>query len=126
MRPPAPRIKPEPTIALINVVFLMLIFFMVAGQLSPPVDPELELVNTRDLDGREPSNALVITANGELRFRGQPVDGPAPYLEEINDLTVARIMPDRAAPAVAVLTLSRELRAAGAKTVMIVTEKARE
>ncbi|HBR39356.1 MAG TPA: biopolymer transporter ExbD, partial [Sulfitobacter pontiacus] len=31
----------EPTIALINIVFLMLVFFMVAGTLAQPLDPDL-------------------------------------------------------------------------------------
>ena len=36
----------EPTIALINIVFLMLVFFMVAGTLAQPLDPDLKLVET--------------------------------------------------------------------------------
>lgn len=124
MRKRAPRTRPEPTIALINVVFLMLVFFMVAGTLAPPLDPAVTLVNTADLEGREPSDALVIAADGQLRYRGDPVAGPAPYLETLQDQTVARVMPDRAAPAHVVLAVSRELRAAGAEKVMIVTEKA--
>ena len=41
----------EPTIALINVVFLMLVFFMIAGTLAPPLDPDLSLIKAEDLDG---------------------------------------------------------------------------
>ena len=105
----------EPTIALINVVFLMLIFFMVAGTLAPPSDPELTLVNTQDLEGREPDYALIITAEGTLRYRGKAVDSPAPYLADLNFDTqgvpsVARILPDRDAPAPALLAAARALR----------------
>lgn len=124
MRKRTPRTRPEPTIALINVVFLMLVFFMVAGTLAPPLDPAVKLVNTADLEGREPSDALVIAADGQLRYRGNPVAGPAPYLEALQDRTVVRVIPDRAAPAHVVLAVSRDLRAAGAEKVMIVTEKA--
>ena len=53
------RKKGEPTIALINIVFLMLIFFLVAGTLAQPLDGDLELVETSDLEGREPPEALV-------------------------------------------------------------------
>ena len=62
--------KAEPTIALINIVFLMLIFFLVAGTLAQPLDGELELIETNALDGREPPDALVINAAGDLSYRG--------------------------------------------------------
>lgn len=124
MRPRPPRNRPEPTIALINVVFLMLIFFMVAGTLAPPQDPDLTLVNTADLEGREPADALVIAADGQLRYRGNPVADPAPYLATLENNTVVRVVPDQKAPAHVLLAVSRDLRAAGAEKVMIVTEKA--
>lgn len=124
IRRPNKRRKPEPTIALINVVFLMLIFFMVAGTLSPPIDPDLQLVKTRDLDGRDPANALVIAEDGTLRYRGRAVDNVSPYVADLNDGTTARILPDRNAPAERLIAISRELRAAGAEKVLILTEKA--
>lgn len=124
MRAPPPRRRSEPTIALINVVFLMLIFFMVAGTLAPPLDPELSLVNTRELEGREPADALVLTASGTLRYRGAEVDGPGPYLDSLPDLSLARIVPDRNAPAPDLLRVTRALRQAGAERVLIVTEQA--
>ena len=123
MRARRPRAKSEPTIALINIVFLMLIFFMVAGTLSPPIDTNLTLVDTSDLEGREPTYALVIDANGAYRFRGAPVTDAIGYLNDLDGLSAARLMPDRAAPATAVLQAARELRAAGVETVFIVTEK---
>ncbi|MEO0937173.1 MAG: biopolymer transporter ExbD [Pseudomonadota bacterium] len=124
MRRRAPRKKAEPTIALINIVFLMLIFFMVAGTLAPPVDRALALVDTRELEGRAPAYALVLTADGTLRYRGADVAGPEAYLEE-HGRQIVRIMPDRNAPAVALLRLGRTLRDMGADRVVIVTEQAR-
>ena len=38
----------EPTIALINIVFLMLIFFLVAGTLARPLERELRLVQAQE------------------------------------------------------------------------------
>jgi biopolymer transport protein ExbD len=46
MRRKTARQGREPTIALINIVFLMLIFFLVAGTLAAPLDKELKLVST--------------------------------------------------------------------------------
>lgn len=116
----------EPTIALINIVFLMLIFFMVAGTLAPPVDPALKLINTKDLDGVNPPDALVVMPTGELRYRGVSVEGVEPYLARLGGdaLNVARLLPDQNAPAVAVIAAAHALRAAGAERVVIMTEKA--
>ncbi|MCR8825827.1 ExbD/TolR family protein [Pseudosulfitobacter koreensis] len=124
MRTTRQKSEREPTIALINVVFLMLVFFMVAGTLAPPLDPDLKLVETADLKGEAPSDALVIGADGTLTHRGQPVDvagfvGAVPVAD-----ATARLIPDRAAPAHVVIETARALRAAGAGRVVIVTEKA--
>jgi biopolymer transport protein ExbD len=118
------RPKSEPTIALINIVFLMLIFFMVAGTLAPKMDADLNLANTQDLEGAPPPDALVIHSDGNLSFRGIEVNDPAAYFETLNDITIAKIVPDRAAPAQALLEAAQYLRSAGVERVMIVTEKA--
>ena len=67
----------EPTIALINIVFLMLVFFMVAGALAPPLDPALTLVKTADLDTVPPPDALVVHPDGRLAYRGEDVGSVA-------------------------------------------------
>lgn len=124
MRKAPPRRKSEPTIALINVVFLMLVFFMVASTLSPPLEGALKLVSTEGLEGREPPDALVIMADGELRYRGATVPDALAYFEAQQNHETARIIPDRSAPAAKLLEAARTLKAAGAGKVMIVTEKA--
>ena len=124
MRLSAPRRKPEPTIALINIVFLMLIFFMVAGTLAPPLDPKLTLVETDRLDRRDPPAALVLDAEGVLSFRGAVTEDVSLYVATLGDAAVAQVIPDRAVSAVALLDVARRLEEAGAKKVMIVTEQA--
>lgn len=119
-----PRRKSEPTIALINVVFLMLIFFMVAGTLAQPLEPDLKLVNVADLETTAPPDALVITASGDLMFRGTPVEDATPYLNTLEPGATARIVPDRESPAARLVTVAQALQAAGAEKVVIVTEKA--
>ena len=124
---PKPATAREPTIALINVVFLMLIFFMIAGTLAAPMDGDLTLVQTDILDGRAPPDALVVHADGRLSYLGAPVDSVAAFMadqpEGGQDQTL-RLVPDRALPAQVLVRLSSELRAAGAARVMIVTERA--
>lgn len=124
---PRQRSKREPTIALINIVFLMLVFFMVAGTLAQPLDPELKLVKTEELDGIAPPDALVVHADGRLSYRGETVASGAAFLAEREadageDITV-RLVPDRALEAAALVKLTAELRRAGAARVLVVTER---
>ena len=120
------RARREPTIALINIVFLMLIFFMVAGTLAQPMDSDLRLVETRTLEGSAPPNALVIHGDGRLSFRGTDQADIAGFLEGLSeeDRAEVRIVPDRDLPAETLVAMGRELRAGGAGRVLIVTERA--
>lgn len=125
--PTSRRAKPEPTIALINIVFLMLIFFIVAAQIAPPLDGEVRLVSTAELENREPPDALVIMPDGLMKYRGALVT-PAHYVtikQEANpdDLTAIRLVPDRELPAAKLIDIGKELRAQGAGKIMLVTEQ---
>lgn len=115
------RPKPEPTIALINIVFLMLIFFMIAGALTPPLDSEVSLVETADLDGRSPPDAAVIRADGTLILRGAEVS-PDAVVAAATEGDV-RLIPDRALPATDLMRHVNDLRVAGAEAVWIITER---
>lgn len=127
MRPLAKRRSPrEPTIALINIVFLMLVFFMVAGTLTRPLDPSVQLVETRALDGRAPAEALVVHADGRLEAAGRNIDDVAAYIAGLppEAREMVRLMPDRALPARDLVALTRRLRDAGAQRVLLVTQRA--
>lgn len=119
--------KPEPTVALINVVFLMLIFFLIAGTIAPPIDPELALINTADLEGREPPQALVVHADGSLTYRQQQIS-VADYVGGLSngaaEPLAVRVVPDQNLPAVQLIELGVDLRAQGVEQVFIVTERA--
>lgn len=116
----------EPTIALINIVFLMLIFFMIAGTLAAPLDRDLNLVKTEDLEGSAPPDALVLHADGRLSFRGETLPDAAAYLagQEREEGHVVRLVPDRDLPARDLVRISNALRAAGATRVVLVSERA--
>ncbi len=115
----------EPTIALINIVFLMLIFFMIAGTLAVPLDSDLKLIETSGLEGREPPDTLVVHADGHLSLRGRLVEDATAFLATLSedDLEIVRIVPDRALPAKQLVALGNALRQGGAKRVMLVSEK---
>lgn len=130
MRSPArtQKRKAEPTIALINVVFLMLVFFLVAGALSPPMDDDVTLVSLAEIEGRQPPNAVMVHADGRATWRGEVID-PAQFdlpdaaQEEPGHI---RILPDRDAPAARLLEVARLLRANGAEAIYVVTERGME
>ncbi len=115
--------RPEPTIALINVVFLMLIFFLIAGTLTQPLDDDLELVSTRDLDPASPPDGLIIHADGRMQAHGADIPTAAAYLAMQTDGAI-RLIPDRDLPARTLLQIGADLRAAGAETLVIATETA--
>ncbi|MEM8793938.1 MAG: biopolymer transporter ExbD [Pseudomonadota bacterium] len=130
----APRKKAEPTIALINIVFLMLIFFLIAGTLAAPIDRDLSLVKLSSLDGKEPPDALLIFSDKRLSFRGTDttIDDHLSYrrdeaidsaFEEDENALIVRIVPDKELPARDLVALSNELRSKGAARVVVVTER---
>ncbi|WP_039019275.1 ExbD/TolR family protein [Halocynthiibacter namhaensis] len=133
-KPRLKRRQAEPTIALINVVFLMLIFFLIAGTLAPPLDTELQLVSVDGLEGRPPPDALVIHADGRVQFRGEDIDlttvdisvltptANAPPSSEGARVSL-RIIPDKNTPAERLLEVATALRLAGATDIRIVTER---
>jgi biopolymer transport protein ExbD len=126
MRKLAPRkSQREPTIALINIVFLMLVFFMVAGTLAQPLDRSLDLVLTADLEGRAPPDALVIHPDGRLAYRGAVQSDAVSFYESLDPQArdTVRLVPDRALPARDLVAITRDLRAAGAQQVLLVTER---
>ncbi len=119
------RKEREPTIALINIVFLMLIFFLVAGTIAAPLDTDLKLVRTADIDTTTPSDALVVHENGDMTHKGKAVTSVDDYIAPLKEEARAtvRIIPDRNLPAERLVRIGRELRAAGAGRVLIVTER---
>ena len=120
------RSQREPTIALINIVFLMLVFFMVAGTLSQPLDKTLTLVRTANLEGRAPPDGLVIHADGRMSYRNEPVVEAAQFVRALSepDRDTVRIVPDQKLPASVLVKLTRDLRRAGVSRVLLVSERA--
>jgi biopolymer transport protein ExbD len=129
MRAKPPKPERENTIALINIVFLMLIFFLVAGTLAQPIDSALKLVNTSDIESTSPpADALVVHPDGRMSLAGQDIATPEAFLEARGEdgLAVVRLIPDRELPAEDLVALARALRGGGAERVVIVSERGLE
>ena len=115
----------EPTIALINVVFLMLIFFLIAGTVAPQLDPELTLIDTRDLDLAAPPDGLVVFPDGRLSSGGLDVASAAAFASGLTDeqRETVRLIPDHVLPAKVLLETAAALRSADVTTVVIATQR---
>lgn len=128
-RPPK-RSPQESTITLINVVFLMLVFFLIAGTLTPPLDKDVTLISTLQSEQAEPPDALFVTADGVMRARGAEVTAPD-YVAAVRqkelllpeDPVTVKIAADRDLPAERLIAIVGELRDAGATRITVVTER---
>lgn len=125
---PAARPKNEGTITLINVVFLMLIFFLIAGTLTPPLDNDITLIDAQTGEPVKPPDTLSARANGDLFFRGNLTTAEAflskSILNEGETSPAIKIMVDKELPAPKLIDIVAELRGLGASSVRVVTRRA--
>ncbi|MFS4437975.1 ExbD/TolR family protein [Paracoccaceae bacterium GXU_MW_L88] len=121
------RSRGEPTIALINIVFLMLIFFLLAGTLAKPVAGDISLIETANIEGSPPPDTLVVHPDGRLVYEGEDVSlDRFVTAQQDKENIVWRMLPDRDLPAQELVRISGELQAAGAESVVLVTERSGE
>lgn len=123
---PQARNRGENTVALINIVFLMLIFFLIAGTLAPPLDRDVALISTRDAKQAEPPDALSVTADGLTKAGGEETTVEAWMAGRIaleGEAPGVRLAADRNLAAERLVDIVARLRASGAGTIRIVTER---
>ena len=122
------RKRREPDLTpLINVVFLILVFLIVAGARRPFAARDIELARVAGEAGGAGAGALVIDRNGEITYRGEGVD-----LAELTRLVAARGGAERAAFTIVadarlegarLLAVARALEAAGVKATALMVER---
>ena len=113
----------DPVISLINIVFLILIFFMVTGTLTNADRDGISFVQTSDLQCCQDGSALVITDTGALKYAGEMVLSVDVFLAVQGDVeTTVRVLPDSELPAKDLLRIIKQLRDAGAQEVVVVKE----
>lgn len=130
----------ENTIALINIVFLMLIFFLIAGTLAPPMDGDVALIKTVEAEATAPPQAIFVTENGEVKYQGNVItadryqwaiediqqqgdrSGDQPSNDAASASTV-KIAADGKLAASKLIAIIGELKTAGAAGISIITER---
>lgn len=111
----------ENVLPLINVVFLLLVFFMVAGALERA---DLFTVKPPEAataaEGSAGAGLLLLAADGRLALDGQALDrADLPAAVARLDGAPLTLKADAGAEALAVVALLEELRAAGVETVTL-------
>ncbi len=113
---------------LIDVVFILLIFFMLAGAIKrPPVVPVEPPKSTAEEEGDEGSVVILIGSNGELAFDGRPLTSDADLLSTISFYltfqpnTEVQLKADAAVDAARVIAVMELLREAGARSLVLLT-----
>lgn len=129
LAPPRPSRKPENTVALINVVFLMLTFFLVAGTLAPAPDRDVDFIILAAKDAAAPPDMLFVRADGTLTWRGEAlalddhVKRWQGLQNEGSEPRPLRIAADRLLPAIDLLDVVDDLRRAGVESLVLIAER---
>lgn len=119
MRKPAP----EPMAPMINVVFLLLIFFLMSATLAPSTPIEAEPPASARGAPSDGGAVLVVSSEGEIAFedaRGAAAVAAAAEAARTSQAPV-RIRGDAEAPAAALVAIVADLRRAGAPRVELTT-----
>ncbi|WP_298294610.1 biopolymer transporter ExbD [uncultured Litoreibacter sp.] len=110
MTRPLPRPKPpvrlDVSLAIVNIVLLLIFFFLATGRLLNPVGPDLELSQTSELPlDQLPSPILVIHADGTWDLNGNEVapDLLDVALQNLPQPVVLHLLINREAPANALI-----------------------
>ncbi|WP_281953695.1 biopolymer transporter ExbD [Pseudophaeobacter arcticus] len=110
----------EPILPMINVVFLLLIFFLLSSQIAPRAP---FAVTPPRLETGEPSGSealLFMAADGRLHFSGaQTQDAMAAVLAQASELDGLSLRADANVPAREVAALITQLRDGGIRSVTL-------
>lgn len=118
--------------SLINIVFLILIFFIVAGTLRPFSARDIDLAKVaKGAALSAVPSSLIVDKVGRIKISGREV-----ALEELSAALAGALRPkagkpftivaDGRAPGSLVLEVSRQLHAAGVKEVAVMVERGRK
>lgn len=116
IRPRAPR---ESVVPMINVAFLLLVFFLISAQITAPDPVEVTLPSVTMADGPIPDDVDVLWLDNAGRLIGR--DGPRPDLTVLGAEVTLRA--DAVAPAAALARALRELGQDGVRAVTLVARQ---
>ena len=115
------RTRGENIVPMINVVFLLLIFFLMSAQIAPPDPVEVALPKSASEAEHPQSDNLYVSKDGTLYYNG--VQGEAVW-EQLADRSLPEplfIRADQDAPATALASVLSKLARAGVEETLLVT-----
>jgi len=117
----------ERILPLINVVFLLLIFFMIAGSLTVTEPFEIDPPTSRSQTAHEPDSLMILfSQDGRLALDNQPIQETqllnklAKVLQEKPDTQIT-LKADNGLPANQLVRFTQALNAAGVKKLRLLT-----
>lgn len=114
-------------IPLINIVFLILIFFLIATVIRPFTAKNIKLATTNSEEGlHRLTHHLVIDKEGKLTGKGKVIsvsDLPATFQIDESDDHTLNIIADKELPAEKLLQIVEEIQKLKFKKIKLVTEK---
>ena len=122
------RPRAESIVPMINVVFLLLIFFLMTAQIAPPEPFEVTLPETDEAEAADAASALFVSADGVIGW--QDLEGDAAIAAFVAEYAStdpgaapqpAHLRADQAVPASVVAALLPKLAAAGLEQVILLT-----
>ena len=118
-------------VPLINIVFLLLIFFLIVGTIAPTPDISVAYPETEESPvTRAPTDAVYVSAGGYISYRGAAVDLDGLPAVVIADPTFLErgtlpVAVDRNLPAPELAPVLGVLAGAGVTSVRLITLRAR-
>lgn len=131
LRRPRPRKSDDDRILpLVNIVFLLLIFFMIAGQLTRQdlfeISPPETVASSPDDSDEE---TVLFAADGRIAYRGEAADEAgllaALRARAAGGQTAIRLKADARAEAAAVARLLQRMREAGMRDIRLISAAGR-
>ncbi|MGO1119217.1 ExbD/TolR family protein [Rhodovibrionaceae bacterium A322] len=125
---PRPKNDDERILPLINVVFLLLIFFMLAGRLAASDPFQVNPAESESMTTAQTPDLLVLVgADGQLALEGEVMEADslkeivAGYVQPESEPPVVRLKADGQAEAVKIVEVMELLRDAGITKLKLLT-----
>lgn len=102
LAPPRPRARMDVSLAIVNLVLLLIFFFLISGRMDAPTGHRVDVAHTHDLPlDQLPSPVLVVAQDGDWQLDGVPVSPEllALALEALAPDLPVHLVIDRSAPA---------------------------
>jgi len=123
-----PHRRADSSLALINVVFLLLLFLLVAGTLRPPLPEGFDWAETTKSEGASDiQGGLVLTREGGSWAGGEQLDDESltAFLEETAQMTDRlTVQVDKRTRIEAIAALASKARRSGLQSLSLVTVEA--